>query len=55
MSDAAQNAMPVALACAVVGIVVGVVSVTGLGLKLDRTGWQADFLDDYRRAATSAR
>ena len=24
-------------------------------LKLDRTGWQADFLDDYRRAATSAR
>jgi TRAP transporter 4TM/12TM fusion protein len=32
--DGAQNAMPVALACAVVGIVVGVVSVTGLGLKL---------------------
>ncbi len=32
--DAARNAMPVALACAVVGIVVGVVSVTGLGLKL---------------------
>src|SRR6185369_2585615 len=32
--DAAQNAMPVAVACAVVGIVVGVVSVTGLGLKL---------------------
>jgi hypothetical protein len=24
-------------------------------LKLDRTGWQADFLDDYRRAATSVR
>jgi TRAP transporter 4TM/12TM fusion protein len=32
--DSAQNAMPVALACATVGIVVGVVSVTGLGLKL---------------------
>jgi TRAP transporter 4TM/12TM fusion protein len=32
--DAAQNAMPVALACATVGIVVGVVSLTGLGLKL---------------------
>jgi TRAP transporter 4TM/12TM fusion protein len=32
--DGARNAMPVALACAVVGIVVGVVSVTGLGLKL---------------------
>jgi TRAP transporter 4TM/12TM fusion protein len=30
----AANAMPVALACAVVGIVVGVVSITGLGLKL---------------------
>lgn len=24
-------------------------------LKLDRTGWQGDFLDDYRRAATSVR
>jgi hypothetical protein len=24
-------------------------------LKLDRTGWQADFLDDYRRAAASVR
>lgn len=23
--------------------------------RLDRTGWQADFLDDYRRAATSVR
>jgi TRAP transporter 4TM/12TM fusion protein len=32
--DGAQNAMPVALACATVGIVVGVVSLTGLGLKL---------------------
>jgi TRAP transporter 4TM/12TM fusion protein len=32
--ESAQNAMPVALACATVGIVVGVVSVTGLGLKL---------------------
>ena len=32
--DGAQNSMPVALACATVGIVVGVVSVTGLGLKL---------------------
>jgi TRAP transporter 4TM/12TM fusion protein len=32
--DGAQNAMPVALACALVGIVVGVVSLTGLGLKL---------------------
>jgi TRAP transporter 4TM/12TM fusion protein len=32
--DGAQNAMPVALACATVGIVVGVVSITGLGLKL---------------------
>jgi TRAP transporter 4TM/12TM fusion protein len=30
----AQAAMPVALACATVGIVVGVVSTTGLGLKL---------------------
>lgn len=34
LADAAQNAMPVALACATVGIVVGVVSLTGLGLKL---------------------
>jgi TRAP transporter 4TM/12TM fusion protein len=32
--DSAQNALPVALACATVGIVVGVVSLTGLGLKL---------------------
>jgi TRAP transporter 4TM/12TM fusion protein len=32
--DSAQNAMPVALACATVGIVVGVVSMSGLGLKL---------------------
>ncbi|MBI4629362.1 MAG: TRAP transporter large permease subunit, partial [Candidatus Rokubacteria bacterium] len=32
--DGAQNAMPVALACATVGVVVGVVSATGLGLKL---------------------
>jgi len=32
--DGAQNALPVALACATVGIVVGVVSITGLGLKL---------------------
>ncbi|HSE93277.1 MAG TPA: TRAP transporter permease [Methylomirabilota bacterium] len=32
--DAARNAMPVAVACATVGIVVGVVSITGLGLKL---------------------
>jgi TRAP transporter 4TM/12TM fusion protein len=32
--DSAQAAMPVALACATVGIVVGVVSLTGLGLKL---------------------
>jgi TRAP transporter 4TM/12TM fusion protein len=32
--DGAQNAMAVALACATVGIVVGVVSLTGLGLKL---------------------
>jgi len=30
----ANSAMPVALACATVGIVVGVVSATGLGLKL---------------------
>jgi TRAP transporter 4TM/12TM fusion protein len=34
LADAARNAMPVALACATVGVVVGVVSVTGLGLKL---------------------
>jgi TRAP transporter 4TM/12TM fusion protein len=34
LGDAAYNAMPVALACATVGIVVGVVSLTGLGLKL---------------------
>ena len=34
LSDSAQSAMPVALACATVGIVVGVVSVSGLGLKL---------------------
>ena len=33
-ADSAQAAMPVALACATVGIVVGVVSTTGLGLKL---------------------
>ena len=32
--DGAKSAMPVALACATVGIVVGVVSATGLGLKL---------------------
>ncbi len=32
--DGARNAMPVALACATVGIIVGVVSITGLGLKL---------------------
>ncbi|HXH81297.1 MAG TPA: TRAP transporter permease [Candidatus Tectomicrobia bacterium] len=32
--DGAQGAMPVALACATVGIVVGVVSISGLGLKL---------------------
>lgn len=32
--DGAQGAMPVALACATVGIVVGVVALTGLGLKL---------------------
>lgn len=32
--ESAHSAMPVALACATVGIVVGVVSVTGLGLKL---------------------
>jgi TRAP transporter 4TM/12TM fusion protein len=32
--DAAFSAMPVALACATVGIVVGVVAETGLGLKL---------------------
>jgi TRAP transporter 4TM/12TM fusion protein len=34
LSDSARAAMPVALACATVGIVVGVVSTTGLGLKL---------------------
>jgi len=34
LSESAQAAMPVALACATVGIVVGVVSTTGLGLKL---------------------
>lgn len=34
LRDSARNAMPVALACATVGIVVGVVSLTGLGLKL---------------------
>ena len=32
--NGAANAMPVALACATVGIVVGVVSISGLGLKL---------------------
>jgi TRAP transporter 4TM/12TM fusion protein len=32
--DSAHAALPVALACATVGIVVGVVSTTGLGLKL---------------------
>lgn len=32
--DSAASAMPVALACATVGIVVGVVSISGLGLKL---------------------
>ena len=34
MVEGAYGAMPVALACAAVGIVVGVVSITGLGLKL---------------------
>jgi TRAP-type C4-dicarboxylate transport system permease large subunit len=34
LNGSAQAAMPVALACATVGIVVGVVSTTGLGLKL---------------------
>jgi TRAP transporter 4TM/12TM fusion protein len=34
LADSALNAMPVALACATVGIVVGVISLTGLGLKL---------------------
>ena len=34
MVEGAYGAMPVALACAMVGIVVGVVSITGLGLKL---------------------
>ncbi|HEY7649498.1 MAG TPA: TRAP transporter permease [Methylomirabilota bacterium] len=32
--ESAQGAMPVALACATVGIVVGVIALTGLGLKL---------------------
>ena len=32
--DGALGAMPVALACATVGVVVGVVSISGLGLKL---------------------
>jgi TRAP transporter 4TM/12TM fusion protein len=32
--ESAQNALPVALACATVGIVVGVVAVTGLGLRI---------------------
>ncbi len=32
--ESAQNALPVALACAAVGIVVGVVAVTGLGLRI---------------------
>jgi TRAP transporter 4TM/12TM fusion protein len=32
--DGARGAMPVALACATVGVVVGVVSISGLGLKL---------------------
>jgi len=34
LADGATSALPVALACATVGIVVGVVSETGLGLKL---------------------
>jgi len=34
LAGSAQSAMPVALACATVGIVVGVVSATSLGLKL---------------------
>ena len=34
LTQSAQSALPVALACATVGIVVGVVSATGLGLKL---------------------
>jgi TRAP transporter 4TM/12TM fusion protein len=34
LAESAQSALPVALACATVGIVVGVVSATGLGLKL---------------------
>jgi TRAP transporter 4TM/12TM fusion protein len=34
LTESAQSAMPVALACATVGIVVGVVATTGLGLKL---------------------
>ncbi|MBI4253678.1 MAG: TRAP transporter fused permease subunit, partial [Candidatus Rokubacteria bacterium] len=32
--ESAQSALPVALACATVGVIVGVVSATGLGLKL---------------------
>jgi TRAP transporter 4TM/12TM fusion protein len=32
--EGAQSALPVALACATVGVIVGVVSATGLGLKL---------------------
>jgi TRAP transporter 4TM/12TM fusion protein len=45
--DGAFSAMPVALACATVGIVVGVVSETGLGLKLASgivNGAQGDML-----------
>jgi TRAP transporter 4TM/12TM fusion protein len=34
LAESAENAMQVALACATVGIVVGVVAVTGLGLKI---------------------
>jgi TRAP transporter 4TM/12TM fusion protein len=34
LAESGVNAMPVALACTTVGIVVGVVSITGLGLKL---------------------
>jgi TRAP transporter 4TM/12TM fusion protein len=34
LAESAQSALPVALACATVGIVVGVVAATGLGLKL---------------------
>ena len=39
--ESAQNALPVALACATVGIVVGVVSLSGLGLKLARRRWSS--------------